>query len=167
METGDLIEHEGVRWMVQSRDALARTVKLSRGTIGEAKEIGDDDSAAKVVANPAKTWPFIPGTTKPKHGKITSILLSRGKKMFELEFLVDWVPSNFQRPGGPIFFRPELQLRNGEVLIAVHADDVRIRMPVTRSFGTVSSRQAKALAKQTPPSVFDHLMKDNDGFDDD
>lgn len=167
MDVGDLIEHNSVRWVVASRNPLARTVKISRGVLGELKEIADDDPEAKVVANPAKSWPFLSGVTKPRHGRIKSILLTRAKTTYELEFLIDWVPSDFQRPGGPIFFNPSLKLRTGEVLIAVHADDTRTRLDVTKAFASVAARQVRSEAERLPPSFYDHLMSDNDGLDDD
>lgn len=167
MDVGDLIELESERWMVESRNPLSKTVKLSRGVLGESKEIAEDDASVKVVANPAKDWPFIPGNTKPRHGRIKAVLITRQKITYELEFLIDWVPSNFHRPGGPVFFRPELKLRIGEVLIAVHADDVRTRMAVTRSFATVAARQVRDAATRLPPSIYDRLMSETDGFEDD
>lgn len=172
MELGDLVEYGSERWIVASRNALARTVLLSRGPGQPTPEVASDDPSVKVITNPATNWPFLPCQFKPKHGAVKQIFITRGGQTFELELLIDWVPSNFQRPGGPIFFNPDLNLRNGQVLVAVHTDESRSRLSVTRAFGSVQTRQTRQIVKvaqreeaKLPPTVYAHMMQEEDDDD--
>jgi hypothetical protein len=76
----------------------------------------------------------------------------------------DWVPSDFLRPTGAIFFNPKLRLRHGEILAAVHQDGTRSRITITKSFGTIRLRKIRAkepFKAKGPLSSLDRLLGSN------
>lgn len=158
---GDLVEYDQSRWVVAYRNNLAKTVTLSQGERSTDFEVACDDPALTYIDTP-KNWPFITGKTRPGYGHLVSI--ERSGEV--LRPLIDWVPSNFKRPGGPVFFNPSIRLRVGEVLVAIHANGTRVRMSVTSNFKTVADKTRKAAEVKKPPTVYDHLVSDSDIFDD-
>lgn len=163
MKVGDIVLYQERRWKVESHSTSFRTCQLSQFA-GEKTEVPDDLDAnaelLKVLYNPADSWPFVAGPVHVRAGPLVSV--SRGAA--SLAPLVDWVPSDFLRPGGSIFFNPALRLRHGEILVGVHKDNTRSRISVTKSFGTVQRRKQRASNPpkvKGPRSTFDRLMDDD------
>ena len=167
MRIGDIATHQGKCWLVASTKAghlcVLRAWDGSEAEVPDGCE-KDPESGLKVVAHPS-TWPFIAAPIRSKAGPIVRVTIVREGRQLELEPLVDWVPSSMQRPGGPIFFNPELRLQRGEVLVACYQSGKTTRLMVNASFATVKRRQQRIQQANQPPvrrTVYDRLMSDDD-----
>jgi hypothetical protein len=158
MKVGDIVLYQEIRWKVTQHSPSFRTCQLVAFD-GRKSEVPDDldkSTDLKVLFNPPEQWPFIIcGTVRG--GPLRSV--ARGN--VGLSPLEDWVPSDFLRANGAIFFSPQLRLRVGEILVGVHQDGTRSRLTVTRTFGTINRR--KKLAKDPgkvrgPLSATDRLL---------
>ncbi len=159
VKIGDIVLYQEARWKVASHSPTFRTCQLVRFD-GTKVEVADDEKDLRVLFNPAQDWPFVAGPVHSRAGPLVSV--SRGA--MSLGPLVDWVPSDFLRPGGSIFFNPELRLRQGEILVGIHRDGTRSRISITQAFGTVQRRKhrvANPLKVKPPRSSFDRLMDDD------
>lgn len=159
---GALVEYDGALWVVEQVDGTAKTLYLSQGQPGVLVEIVDDDPKAVLKGHPRSDWPFEVMQTEIRHGAIQKVLRTTKEGVVELQRLQDWVPSNFQRPGGPIFFNPQLRLRTGEVLLIQHASGHKKRLTITPSFGSLAKREArrkKAQQKSEPKTVYKRILK--------
>lgn len=162
---GDIVLYQEARWKVANHSTSFRTCQLIRFD-GEKTEIPDDEQSLTVLFNPAESWPFVAGPVHARSGPVVSV--QRGQA--SLAPLVDWVPSDFLRPGGSIFFNPALRLRHGEILVGIHQDGTRSRISITKTFGTIKRRQhlkAHPPKVPSPRSSFDRLMNDDDIFNED
>lgn len=166
LEPGAIVEYEGLRWQVSSRNRQYRTCLLLRHD-RQRLEVSDNadericsglQSLIAVVARPWLEWPFVALPARPKSGPVVRVSRTRGIVTTELEPLVDWTPANFLRPGGSIFFNPRLGLKKGEVLVATHQDGSGSRVPITPAFGTVARHIAKATPPKKPVTVFDRIV---------
>jgi hypothetical protein len=134
---------------------------------GVKLEVADDDERMAYLYNPAEDWPFVPAPIKARSGPVVSVIRGQlGLAPFD-----EWVPSDFGRPGGSIFFNPKLRLRAGEVLAAQHEDGSRSRINITHAFATVKKRKAQAnkprvVKPKGPMGALDQLLAD-DSLDDD
>lgn len=166
MNIGDVVLYQESRWKVIAFVPGLRVYTLANA---QGKVEAPDDAEAledlKVLFNPGQDWPFVTVPVLSKGGPIVKIL--RGET--ELEFMVDWVPSDFVRAGGSIFFSPGLHLRQGEVLSGIHQlGDVRSRIAILPSFGSAKTRKRRAQKPQkvaAPKTTLDRLM-DTSPFDD-
>lgn len=173
MKIGDVIELDGSRWKISTHNSLYRlfTVVQANGTKREVPDDLDvqdypDIAKATVLFNPANDWPFLTIPVRAKAGPVQKVTINRGFPR-DLAPMIDWIPSDFMRAGGSIFFNPELRLRAGEVLVAVHQNGSLSRLNVTSAFATVRRRQIRAAkpAAQKPSNVYDRLMG-QDPFED-
>lgn len=168
MKIGDVVFHRDARWKVLSHSTSFRTCVLMRFN-GEKIEVPDDldkTQELKVLFNPADAWPFVAVSGRPKSGPLVSVL----RNAAALAPLTDWVPSDFVRPGGAVFFNPELRLRQGEVLVGVHQDGARIRIAITGAFGTVRNRLRRRdnpVKVKGPRTSHEQLLSGEDIFDED
>lgn len=167
MKVGDVVRYQESRWKVLAFQPGLRVYTLANN---QGKVEAPDDAEAlgdlQVLFNPGQDWPFVVVPILSKGGPIVKVL--RGET--ELEFMIDWVPSDFVRSGGPIFFSPALHLRRGEVLSGIHKlADVRSRISVTHSFGSAKARKNRLGQPQktpAPKTTLDRLM-DESPFDED
>lgn len=166
MKVGDVVAHAGQRWKVLTHNQGARVCVLV-GFDSARLEVPDDLQPPELVvlSNPAESWPFVPAPIRPRAGPVVKVLRGQlGLAPFD-----EWIPSDFTRPGGSIFFSPKLRLRAGEVLAVQHQDGSRSRINITHSFGTVQQRQArmhKPRAVKGPLGALDQLLAD-DSLDED
>lgn len=162
---GDLVQYDNRRWRVKGYDRQVRVCQLASWD-GEFIEVADNAKGFEVVARPQAQWPFTTAPHKRLGGAITKV--TRDGR--ELEPLVEWVPSSFGRSGGSIFFNPALRLRQGDVLVAHYEDDSLGRINITRGFGTIKHRRARAKKPATPQTVGERIRSGDDffreGFDD-
>lgn len=151
MKVGDIVLYQESRWKVSSHSRSFRTCQLVAFD-GRKVEVPDDldltpEPELKVLFNPPEQWPF---TASPVHSFSSGPIVDIVRGPASLLPLVDWVPSDFLRPGGSIFFNPALKLRLGEILVSVHRDGTRNRITITRTFGTIRSRRHRV---NNPPKV--------------
>ncbi len=159
MNVGDLVEYKEVRYVVARLETVARVVQL-RNFAQQKIEVADDDKEVRVIAQPS-TWPFAVAPMRPTDRTIEKIFMTRAGVTSELTPLIEWVPSDRNRPGGPIFFNPNLGIKVGDTLIAQHATGVRSRIPVTLEYGSAKTRQVRSTP--TPSlSVYDRLITETD-----
>lgn len=160
MKVGDIVLYNETRWKVLSHSVSFRTCQLA-SLAGTKSEVPDDletgeDPPLRVLSNPAEQWPFVI-CSATRGGPVKGV--TRGD--VGLSPMEDWVPSDFVRPSGAIFFNPRLRLRVGEILTAVHAEGLRTRLTVTKTFGTLARRQVRAkepVRVQGPRSSIDRLL---------
>lgn len=172
MRISDVVTYQDKRWLVTT--AKPNRLCVLRTWEGSETEVPlsfdkDETSGLKRVAETSK-WPFLSVPMRLKDGPIVRVTIGRNGRTQELAPLTDWVPSNMTRPGGPIFFNPELRLQRGEVLVAAYRSGRMTRLTVNAAFGSVKQRVRRAeLANQPPvaPTVYDRLMATEDEFDDD
>ncbi len=173
LKPGDLVDMDG-RWLVRQVLKRARVVRLlgigPDGVLPSDLEIpadSDDTGKCQVVANVIDSWPMIAAPTRRSAGPFRILHRPLGMtRQTPLLVLVDWVPADPLREGGPLFFNPSLKLRPGEVLAATHKNGAVSRINVPLSFGTIEKRVAVADAKRAPAvptDVYDTLG--NDEFD--
>lgn len=155
MKVGDLVLYQTQRWKVTKHDRRLRVCTLMNWE-RETIEVADDDPTVVWACHPPTEWPFVAAPTKGiKAGPL--IVIQRAGEI--LRPLVAWVPSEFMRPGGSIFFSPRLQLREREVLVGTHQSGVLSRINITRAFGTVKRRIQRTKVKPVEPqSAFERLM---------
>lgn len=162
MKLGDVVLYQDARWKVAHFDAGVQIFSLMQPN-GTKLEVAPD-AEVQVLYNPGEMWPFIAASTFTRGGPVVEVF--RGAQ--KLEVMHDWIPSDFLRSGGSIFFNPNLKLRHGEVLVAVHRNsNCRSRLTVTQAFGTIKKRKRRAGRKSQPKevTVYDQLMGP-DLFDD-
>jgi hypothetical protein len=160
MKVGDIVLYNDARWKVYGHSTSFRTCQIA-DFAGAKLEVPDDLEAGenpplKVLYNPAEQWPFVI-CSSTRGGPIRGI--TRGD--MGLSPMEDWVPSDFLRSNGAIFFNPRLRLRVGEILTAVHQEGLRTRLTVTKSFGTIKRRKTRALDPvkvRGPLSATDRLL---------
>jgi hypothetical protein len=164
IQIGDLVEFEGVRWLVSHQHRGVRTVIL-RQLDGASQEIANDHAACKVIAHLPTKWPFL--TLPEKTSPITEITIARESKTLALKPMHAWVPAEPLHNGGVIYFHPKLDLRTGEVLAAKHANGTLTRVNITKSFGTLRRKLAIEEAKKPviPQTRYDHLLMADDSND--
>lgn len=165
MRPGDLVEHEGARWVVLGYDQELR-LNLLLSQAGVRKEVPDEASETQVIANPTLEWPTL--TAAIKHGAGPFVKLAvpglPGNPERVLAPWVDWVQSNPGRDGGSLFVSPAARLTPGMTLIAVHRNGALTRVSVPRNYGTVAQRRAR-VAVQTSPEPgnrFNRILDDED-----
>ncbi len=166
MNIGDVVLYQESRWKVLAFVPGLRVYVLANA---QGKIEAPDDAEAledlRVLFNPGQDWPFVVVPILSKGGPIVKIL--RGET--ELEFMVDWVPSDFVRSGGSIFFSPGLHLRQGEVLSGIHQlGGLRSRIAVLPSFGSIKARRRRSQQSRkmlAPKTTLDRLI-DTSPFDD-
>lgn len=153
MRLGDVVSlGEGRVGLVRRVDRTTHLahVLLHDGTLSEVPEFQDKErpGLCQVLSNPASEWPVIAAPVRNSMGPVVRVarVTLEGERVFT-PFL-DWIASDPTRSGGSIFFRPDLGLRFGDVLLLGHRDrsgQVRSsRLAVPQVFGTVSQRKAKS-----------------------
>lgn len=163
MNTGDIVRHEGKLWKVSSRNRDYGTFVLVDHKTNRVEIPADLD--LDVIAS-TKEWPFVAIPTKAfKYGRIVDVV-HNGHHLMPM---VDWCPSDMLRAGGSLFFSPDLGLKRGDVLVAVHEKGSNTRITITKSFGNVKQRQQRKASPWKPPApvtVYDRLSGRNP-FDED
>lgn len=168
---GDIVSYRGERWKATKHLQGERTVELTSWG-GDKIRIPDttddvpiDDHRLVILFNPATDWPFIHAKLrKESAGPLTRVLRAGN----DLRPFHDWVPGDLRRPGGPVFFNPDLKLRMSEVLVGVHVDGSRTKITINATFGTISRRKARAAdppKRKGPQSRFDRILQDPFGDD--
>lgn len=160
MEVGEIVFHQSVRWRVLSHNRPFRICILASWE-GRRLEVPDDleariDGDLTVLYQPSK-WPFVAAPRKPSAGRIIEVL----RDGEPLRPLVDWVPSNMFRPGGALFFNPNLGLQTGETLTAKHEKGRLSPVRINRGFGTGTRRKQRKNKPWKPPApltAYDRLM---------
>jgi hypothetical protein len=155
MKIGDIVECEGQRWRVYKEDKHVKTVTLLRWG-GAIEEVALDDPRVTFVCDPGK-WPFVTAKVNLRAGPLTEVILARGARPRSLRPFMDWVPSDHSRAGGSIFLSPQLKLKLGEVLVGVHTNGTRVRLPITREFGTMTSRKNRRSVLPERRDLVDYL----------
>jgi len=160
MKIGDVVLYQSQYWKLVTCNSEYRTC-MAMDFDGNKVEIPDDyDESGQLVVmyNPSASWPFTSVPDKLKAGPLRRV--TRGTTL--LRPMVDWMPSDFLRSGGAIFFNPALRLSTGEILVATHQSGALSRITITKGFGTVRRKVARAEKKSAPPktplSVYDRLM---------
>jgi hypothetical protein len=168
MKLGDLVEHEGKRWVVLSYDRVLR-LNLLLDQAGIRKEVPDEAPDATVIANPTLEWPTLTAAIKPGAGPFVKLAVPGlpGNQERVLTPWVDWVQSNPGRDGGSLFVNPAARLNPGMVLIATHRNGALVRVSVPRNYGTVAQRRARAAIQNPPPPTepvnrFNRILDDED-----
>lgn len=174
MRLGDIVSYGTGRWKVTKYFRDARVCELTNWAY-ETTEVPDDLdtipnselSALIVVASPVEDWPFATAQLRSTSTGPVRFVSRAGN---ELVPLIDWVPGDLYRPGGTLFFNPQLGLRTGQVLVAVHRDGTRSRVNLNRAFGTAKRRKAVAKAgprkPRGPRNRYDRILG-ADPFEDD
>jgi len=168
MKIGDVVQYGDSRWKVLSFSRELRLFTLMN-LEGSKVEVPDDSDTGdkpilSVLSNPADSWPFAIAKMSQQSGPVIEI--RRGARV--LSPMIDWVPSDFIRPGGAIFFNPYLRLKTGEILAVQHKSGRLSRITITKAFGTVQRKKARA-TKAVPkpmPSSYDRIL-DGKMFGDD
>jgi hypothetical protein len=169
---GDLIEWGGQRWIVRRMERATRTAIIC--DIGQRSEVLPDNldttkpGECQIIANPSDDWPFVTLAQRPKYGKLLRIARpDLGGAATDLVALQDWVMTEPTQPGGALFFNPMLNLRTGDMLLAIY-ERGRGRVQIPREFLSTAGKKARA---EAPPdeaprlSVYDRLKR-NDYEDD-
>jgi hypothetical protein len=158
MNTGDIIELNGRRWHVGVFHREVRTFTVY-DVAGKPAEV-PNDIEHKVIANPAKGWPFAVAKEHRSWGNLTQVVIP-GRD--PLQVLTDWAPGNPGRQGGSIFLNPALGLRLGDTINLQYSSGRAARVTIKGSFATVEQRVERLNAKpKEPKTAFDHLMMDDD-----
>lgn len=157
MKVGDLVIYQNTRWStirVDDDTRMALLVNQEGGRI-EVPDTIDEDTpdAIQVLANPPTEWPMVAFPTKRGTGPIVEITLPGPTQNHLLVTWGDWVPSDPVREGGSLYFNPDLNFRQGEILIAKFRNGTRGRITISRNFGTVAKRVAAATAPKVPHEV--------------
>lgn len=164
MEVGDLLELDGLRWLVVSFDNSTK-LSLSVTIQGTRREIPDDQEGMVIVANPSKAWNLLIAPIKAGAGPFAKLVIPgfMGRPERVLTPWVDWIQGDPTREGGSIFVHPSISLRNGDVLVATHRSGSLLRIQIPRTFGTIAQRKAR-LAKPPPEPVnrFTHILDDDE-----
>lgn len=165
MKRGDLVEHEGSHWIVQSYDARRLRVALLLKADGTTQEVAHDLEVT-VVANPSEEWPFLTVPEKPRWGRVTTVSRVERAGLVPLTPFADWMLADPVRSGGSLFLRPGLGLVTGNIL-QVRFEKGVTNIPITPGFGTVAARVARVAVKKPlrPATVYDRLTSNDEDFD--
>lgn len=155
MKIGDIVECDGQRWRVYKEDKHVKTLTLLRWG-GATEEVATDDPRLKFACDPSQ-WPFVTARVNLRAGPLVDVILSRRNRPRSLIPYVDWVPSDQSRAGGALFLGPHLRLRLGEILVAVHSNGPRVRLSITKEFGTMTSRRNRRSALPERRDLVDYL----------
>lgn len=166
MKTGDVVRYQNCRWRVQTHSQELRLCTLVNFN-GDKTEVPDDLDQGlelKVLYNP-ETWPFVSIPVKSTFGRITGVSRSRliqgETETVHLEPLIDWLPGDFLKAGGSIHFNPRLQLKHGEVLVALHESGKLQRIAITKSFGTMKTKVKRAEKPEPPADNYKRILVDD------
>jgi hypothetical protein len=170
VKLGDVVFFKGERWKVTNHRQEYRVCELTNWAM-QKEEVEDtldqDLGALNVLFNPTKDWPFVSVKLRSEAAGPVRKVLRAGAELKPLE---DWVPGDMWRPGGALFFNPDLKLRMGEVLVAIHRGGNRSRVSLNTTFGTIATRKARAAAPprkpKGPATRFDRILG-ADPFEDD
>jgi len=169
MRVGDLVEHEGRRWVVLSYDRVLR-LNMLLDQAGVRKEVPDESPDAQVIANPTLEWPTLTAAIKSGAGPFVKLVVPGlpGGSTPERVLVpwVDWVQSDPGRDGGSLFINPTARLNPGMTLIATHRNGALVRVSVPRNYGTVAQRRARVEAQAPPPpeivTRFNRILDDDE-----
>ena len=169
MKLGDIVQYENQNWMVRRYDDRETRLAVIQNAQGQNVEIPHDlDSTedCRVVAHPQTDWPYVI-VRESQRGKFITALtrVVRGRKV-PLTLLVDWLPNDPARPGGPLYLNPQVGIQPAEVLLVSWSNgpDTSVQVPV--HMGTVAQRVLRVERKK-PQEVtnYDRLLQDR--FDED
>ncbi len=170
MESGDLLEWRGARWLVRRIDGQTRTAFLVSAT-GDDEVLGADEGppTCQVICNPAKTWPFV--TLPSRKTRLIGVSrlgiqdhssLRRDHREVPLTRLTDWVKADDLQQGGALFLNPALRLVYRDRLIALY-EDRRLPIEIPRDFRPVAQKiPIRKAQSERPKSLYDHVMDDDD-----
>lgn len=169
MKLGEVVRFQKKRWRVHSHSQEFHTCVLASFD-GEKVEVADDLDQGlelKVLYNPSD-WPFVSIPVKQTFGRIMKVTRARldlsgegTSETLTLEPMVDWIPGDFVRGGGSIFFNPKLGLKSGEVLVAVHQNGKTQRLPITRGFGSIKTRAKRVAEPEKPSNNYQRILQDD------
>lgn len=169
MKVGDIVQFDGQFWRVETHDRMARVCKLRswEGTLEEVPDNLEDTEAypdlgpLSIHASPSDDWPFVAAPQRSGAGAVVEVIWNSEP----LRPMEDWVPSSRLRQGGSLFFNPELGLRRGDVLLAVHKSGRRTRVDITGGFGTIKRRKAGRVAPRPRRANRAAALLENDPFE--
>lgn len=167
MKVGDVVRYDHQCWRVASHAREFRTCILCNFD-GLKVEIPDDLSSVelRVLYNPI-TWPFVSLPVRP-YGRLMSISRSTISALGDgssittvLTPMEEWIPSDFLKSGGSVFFNPRLKLRPGEILVATYENQKTQRIAIPRNFVPMSARKKKAEKKAAPLDNYQRILGDD------
>jgi len=164
MKVGDLVEHEGQRWLVIKYDREVRVVQAVNAS-GTRKELADDSPDCQVIVNVPESWPTLAAPTKSGAGPFVRLVIPAlpGREDRVLEPWVSWIQADPIREGGSVFISPAAGLLPGVVLIATHRNGALTRIQVPRTYATMAQKQAAAARPPVEPhNRFRHILDDDD-----
>lgn len=169
MKVGDVVRYEKTRWRVMTHSAEMRTCILLnfQGVKVEVPDDLDSGLELKVLYNP-EDWPFAAIPVKTSFGRVVSVTRSKindvetaSSETVTLEPMVEWIPGDFFKAGGSIFFNPRLQLKPGEILQAVHQNGKSQRITITRGFATMKTRTKRTEKPAAPLNNYQRILRDD------
>lgn len=158
LKISDIVLYQDTRWKVVTHAKDLRICGLVSFD-GAKMEVPDDagiEQGLRHLFNPVLEWPFL--ISKTTRGGPFKYITRGGLSLISM---LDWVPGDFIKSDGALYFNPRLQIRVSEVLVGVHRDNTRTRLTVTRNFGTIDRRKARVLNPpkvRGPQSALDRLM---------
>ena len=143
MELADLVLYKDQRWVVVSLDRTCRLMALYN-KLGDRVELPNDydlthATELQVICNPPKSWKLLPAKVRNVSAGPFVNLGIAGSPLV-LQPWVEWLPSSYNRSGGPVYIRPDVKLKPGMTLIATHQSGLQVSVIVPRSFVTVERR---------------------------
>jgi hypothetical protein len=153
MKPGDIVEFlpSGDRGFVRRIDQQVRVAQIQMAS--SVREEPDDldtvsPETCRVVVNAPENWPFLKVPDRPRLGPFLrpAVVLPTGPR--DLILFHEWLPTGVGSTLS-VFLAPELRLRHGMLLHAIHEKGVgRIDIPV--GFRTVARRVAEQQKTAVP-----------------
>lgn len=167
MNLGDVLQGHATVWLVRKIEPGTKTAFLEAQN-GELRVLGFEEletSGFTRVGNAVQDWPSV--ALPQRAAKVVRVELASIRRPQELRRFHDWVKFDEYQIGGALYLNPQLRLVFRDRLILTHDDGQRWPLEIPRDFKPYPARAAaqrarQLVGKQGDPTVFDHLLKDDE-----
>lgn len=171
MKQGDIVRHKDHLWFVRRYDDTHYRVATLQNSKGETLEVPHDADAGEqpdcvVLGNPPAEWPYAIVKENPRGRFITGVTRIQRHMRVPLTMLVDWVPNDPVRSGGPMYFSPETGIQPAETLLISWSNGPETSLQIPVNFGSMGQRVSRANKKPAATTIYDRLLQDRFDGDD-
>jgi hypothetical protein len=160
LESGDIIQFRAQLWLVRKIDQDTQTAFIFSQQGAETGVLGTEDDCT-VICNPTKSWPFASIPAKFRGPLVSLARPSFRKGDTQLKHLIDWaIMGEHTNGGGVVFLNPTLRIAYPERLLGLSMK-ASVSIEIPKNFLPVVQK-TPPITPKGPPTLYDHLMDDDD-----
>jgi hypothetical protein len=159
MDVGDLLERQGLFWVVRKVEPPLRTA-LVEDQDAQVQHLSFEAlDLYKRLCNPTRDWPSV---TLPqgRHGRLTAISIAFWGGNRQLIRFKDWVRIDEFQIGGALYLNPGLGLGFRDRLLVTYADGACSSVDVPRSKAATVPAPVPQEPLPPPVSLLNRLLDD-------